>query len=344
MINSKLFDDKLIQQIDEPNENTEDSNENSDLNVNNLNQARIYRLYTVLLFTLSNFTFKILSSKWKSNCVFQSCGLRFLIMFTICKFQSFYTSTSLYSFYNISIYKPKIYVFMLRCLFTAFANIFFYLSLGYLKVGISICINMTSPILQNILSYFIFKETLSIKYLLLCSLSMIGVYLILNNGSSLDKEKDKNENTSSSSFFLLLTGLLLSFLSSFSTAFLYISTKMLNSLNISIHQLNYSSSFLIGAVNFFVAIFFFSESNFLFLNCSFLFFHLLIGFSSYCCFYYLGLSTKLADISKTSFITYLQLPIISVLGYFVYNEDYSFYEIIGICLILFSLLYGSILK
>ncbi len=126
--------------------NANDSTESDKLK---LNKARLNRFMCVLMFTVTNFIFKYISNTYKENGNFlnNSSVLRFGFMCLICRYYSAYENKPLSSVVD---FKNKMIHILLRGLFVNCAMIFYATSLNYLKVGVSICINMLNPVFQII--------------------------------------------------------------------------------------------------------------------------------------------------------------------------------------------------
>jgi drug/metabolite transporter (DMT)-like permease len=292
----------------------------------NLRKARYYRLYTVLLFTLTNFLFKLITVNWNIDYMYHSISLRFGFMALISYY--YITHYEKEEISNLIDFKGKHAYIIIRCLMVILTMVFFTLSLFYVKVGVASCLNMTTPIFQNILSYLLLRESFNLKYIYVCLISLVGVYLLVFDTSS----ESIGNNT--------IIGVILSLLCSISNAFVYIVTKFLQD-SFTTQNLNYLTSFWIMIFGLFYSLIVYSELNYLYYDILFILLHIIIGLCSFYCYHFLGLCLKYADVSKTSYITYAQLPLISILGLIFYNEIFTLSEFTGVLIIISSVLYAS---
>lgn len=201
------------------------------------------------------------------------------------------------------------------------------ISIGNLKLGTAIVIFMTSPILQNIFSSLLLGEKLEMKYIYSCIISLFGVWVMFMNHT--------DANQAECNHFI---GLLAGIVNSISTAIMYISSKYLQK-DFDYINLNYVCTFWCSVLLFINLLLTSSAPSFAdYFDPLFCFSCIILAILSYYAFNLLNLALKLADVGKTSYFMYLQLPVLAIIGMIVWAERYTVLELSGGLLILVTLL------
>lgn len=293
----------------------------------NIFYSKLYRLYTTLMFISTNLLFKILNNNYNLYYMYHCSTLRYGFMFIFCIIYNYYinkyNNNKNISFIDKTMkFKGKFNLVLSRVFVVNLNMILFTLSLKYLKLGIAVTLNMTTAIIQNILTPLILKEKFNKKYAYICLISFIGVILLCLNKSSNSSKDFKTFD------YNLFIGIIIGILNAICVALVYILTKQLQK-DYTTNDLNIITSFWIFVFLFFYSISIYNKYNFLFFDTFFVVISIIIGFFTFLAFYFMGLSVKYGDISKTSYITYLQLPILFLIGVLFFSEHYSMLEFLG---------------
>ncbi len=328
--NDDIYIDQLIRESDAKSNKTNQSTKDPE----KIALARYYQLLGMLFLMLSCSIIKILVAQYSENSFpfFSYLSLRFFAMSFFFLLLIKRENCKLESLFEIKSIK-----WMIIRIISWFVNYWGYtMAVAYLKFGLATLILMIAPILQNILYSIHFNIRLNMKYIYPCLISFIGVYIIFSNGSdnqvNQKEEIDLNIN--------LLIGFTSGFLCMIAVSYLFISVKFLNT-DYDSNNLNYISSFWCGVLSI-IFLFMNSLSELLnFFNLKFVILILIIVYLSGMTFYYLNLAVITADIAKTSYLWYLQLPVLALFGVIFYGERYSLGEVVGFVVILLTLLYTS---
>ena len=209
------------------------------------------------------------------------------------------------------------------------------LSVEYLKLGLATLLLMTSPILQNITFSIYFKTKLSMKYIYSCLICLVGVYIIFQSSHN----SNKGSITADDSLTIIF-GIFYGLLNSLANAILLISVKSLNE-KFDSTTINYISGFWGGIIAIVVCFIFTPNDLMYFFDISFIFYLIIIGLFSSAGFHFINLAVITADVSKSSYIMYLQLPVLAIFGMIFYNETYILIEYIGFAIIIVVCIYTS---
>ena len=246
--------------------------------------------------------------------------------------------------------------------FTSFSN-----ALIFMKIGTAILLIMLSPIIQNIIFSVYFKTPLDFKYMYSCCVSIIGIYLMLfsnkkilnnkneynNDNNSYDINDNNNKiniiitnNNNNHSYLFdtsegIVIGSIFCILNSIFLSILLIGTKNLNKVY-SLENINYICSFWGCIVIFVLSIIFDYKSLIYYLYFKFFIGCFLISILSYIGFLYANKAVVTTDISKISYLMYIQLPVLTLFGIIVYGESYSLIEYIGFLIVLTTCLYTTL--
>lgn len=307
-------------------------------NNENLNYAKICLVICNVFYCLNNVSVKIINIYKPDYSFFSFCALRNLIMIFLSYRLLIYKNIEINSFFRIKNYKW----FTIRISSNFLALFFLWISLMYLRLGTFTVVFNIYPILLNILSVIFLKEILRIKYIIGCFICFIGCSLFLisekNDHKSAENDKDTNIN------FQVFIGCFCCFLCAFFYCFVTISTKYLskdmNSLQINLYTGIYSFiiPFLFGI--FFNFSKFFSD----FLDLIFIVLCFVNGMFTFFAFYFVNESIENADLSKVSYLNYLQIVMGIFIGTIFFEEYFGFWDAVGFLIIMGTNIYLTIKK
>lgn len=299
-----------------------------------IRKARIYQVLGIVLWAISGIFIKIVIEKYSTDLPFYVyLSLRFFLLSLICLMNMKYHNLlieKLTNFYNHKWMTIRIVSFIIS--FWAYP-----MSMRYLKFGLATLITVTSPIFQNILYSFYYSLKLNMKYIYSCLVCLFGVFIIFTQSKDMETE-DKSGDIKEDNTIL---GIILSLTNAILIAVYYLSVRVLNQ-HMSIYNINYITGFWSGLICLVLVILLDTSTITYFFNIEFLFYLILISVFGYYGFHFVNLAIITADISKSSYIMYLQLPMHALFGIIFYKEVYNIFESIGIFIILSANLYTSI--
>lgn len=205
------------------------------------------------------------------------------------------------------------------------------------QITFSLIIDL-NPILSHLFAPFLTGQKFKFSYFFTTLIAFLGVGLMIVGSQS--KNANKNEAYVQDHHQRNeILGLISVFIFTFSILFTNFSLITLSTAYDSYNLLYISSvfSFIIGFIfNLFISSFIFSISFSLsyavngFVNGILMFFAFNLLFHSFQC----------ADISKVVYISYIQIPILAIFGFFYADETLSFLEIIGGAVLFSTILYN----
>lgn len=227
---------------------------------------------------------------------------------------------------------------MITSMFTIFIPI------KHLKMGISTVIFCLMPIFQNFFAYYLMGEAFQKKYVIAFIIAIFGVLIMFskpktsNNVNVVAPEVETyHKNT--------LLGAVCGIINSVIVGLMYSSVKIIGK-SIDQFSINYISCYwsavwllvISGAYSLF-----FQEREILLL---FDLVGALIGLGVGCivgvCFYSMFIAFTLTDISKTSYITYVQIPFSVIAGLIFFGEKILLTELIGGTIVIGTILLVSV--
>lgn len=304
-----------------------------------IKKARIYQFFGVLSFSLSGVFIKIIFEKYSSSFPFFTyLSVRFFFLSLMCHLSMQHYNYNIESLLKFNSKKWMI----IRIISFFFSFWLFPLSMKYLKLGLATLITVTSPIFQNILYAFFFNLKINMKYIYACIVCFIGVFTIFTQSqkNTLSEVQGEEAEIVDSDRDNVVLGIFFALSNSIIIALLYISVKKISA-DMSTYNINYISSFWSGIIGLVFSILFDSSGLKFYFNIVFLFYLVIIALFTFLGLHFINLAIITADISKSSYIMYLQLPIHALFGVLFYNETYNFVELIGIAIILVSSIYTS---
>jgi drug/metabolite transporter (DMT)-like permease len=331
------------------------NNNNNNKNLN-LNLGKLYCFISNFVATLNIFVFKTMKNYNENYNRFFLNTVRFFILFLF--------SITLMKKKQIEILKKELkdktnknkiienrnvifFWHFIKIIFTFFSLFCWTYALNYIRISTAICIYMLHPILTDFLSVFFFNEKLQMKYLIGNFFSFFGCFLFIfsENENKIKENKNINNNKSNEIFsFSVFIGVFLNLLSALIQAITTISVKKLIKYNNS-EEINLISGFFVGILSLVLGLII-TRDNFIldFMDIKIFFLSCLCGFIMSLSYHYMNLSSEIADLSKISFVNYIQVILSILYGIIFYQEDFKFIDLISFLLIIGSNLYLSFKK
>lgn len=312
------------------------------------NLARKYQLIGTSGFTTSCAILKIAVSHWdKSFPQLVYVGIRIL---GICLISFIYMKIKgerVESLFNV---KNKKWM-LIRAVSWLLSFSLYSISVTYLKQGTASLLVMLSPILQNIVYSYIFNTPHDKRYFYTCFISLIGVYLVFYDNSSSTVALNDESNPSNTEIYdsaglvvktpqEIMIGIICGIINAFAIAFMYSSVKSLNE-EYDSNNINYISSFWTGIIALILSCIITPGDVHFYFNPMLVFYCLIIAVFSFIGFHFVNQAIITADISKSSYIMYLQLPTLAIFGMILYDERYTILEYFGFIVILAASIYTS---
>lgn len=201
---------------------------------------------------------------------------------------------------------------------------------------ITVIISM-NPIFINLLSTIILKQRFIISYIYYCIIAFGGVVIMINGSSEADVQLVAVGHDKS-----MILGIVASTIFSLTIAILDISMIKLTE-TFDAFSLNFYCSIYAAAFGFLFLIFSYGPlSVFQYTNLSLVIFGNLNGFFIGLSLFFLNLAFQQADVSRTSYLSYLQVPLVTGLSYLLFGDLINLLELLGIIIIMSSVSYASI--
>lgn len=284
----------------------------------NIKTARYYMIFSTFCFALSTITMKMITMHRTDFSLNLFTSIRFLTLAVVALYYCRASNVYIKPIFQV---ENKLW-FAVRISSNFISLISHMSSLTYIKLGTSACISMTFPILINLLSIYFFNEKPHIKYYISCIVCLLGCYYL-----TLGEASEDNEIT-----IFTIFGVSLAILSSIATAFINISAKKLYD-EFSLYELNLNLGIYISFLGFIFSLFEYKTFISNITDIMFIFYSMLNGFIAFYAIYYGNLASKMCDLSKISYIHYLCLIYVLIMGVVFFGEDFSFYDFLGCTLI-----------
>ena len=225
--------------------------------------------------------------------------------------------------------------FLIRANANFFYNAFSISALWYLRASTVQIIILLSPLLVLVLSYFLLKEPLYIRYLFGGIMCVGGsMIIILNEKKSPSKStKDKKDNNSGFGVFI---GVFLSFISVFFYAIINISSKILASNRFSLNN----QMIYIGAANMMYSFVYILFKHKICLKIGYLIMCIFHGSFFYIYYICYNRALQLAQVNKIVIITYLQIVFVFILANIFLGEAIYATDILGTLIIMSYMVYN----
>ena len=236
--------------------------------------------------------------------------------------------------------------FLIRANANFFYNAFSISALWYLRASTVQILVLLSPLLVIVLSYFLLKEPLYIRYLfggIMCvGCSMI---IILNEHSAPPNKKEDNKNDNKDKntsndvgTYGVLLGLGLCIISVGFNAIINIASKILASHRVSLNnQMVY-----IGATNMMYSIIYIIFKRKMCLKPGYLIMCIIHGFFFYVYYVCYNRALQLAQVSKIIIINYLQIVFVFLMANLFLGEGIYFTDILGTIIMMSYMVYNAL--
>ena len=230
---------------------------------------------------------------------------------------------------------PLRFWFLIRANANFFYNAFSISALWYLRASTVQIIILLSPLLVLVLSYFLLKEPLYIRYLFGGIMCVGGsMIIILNEKNSPNKSNDNKDNNSSQ--FGVFIGVILSLVSVLFYAIINISSKILASHRVSLNN----QMIYIGAANMMYSIIYIIYKWKICLKPGYIIMCIFHGSFFYIYYICYNRALQLAQVNKIVIITYLQIVFVFILANVFLGEGIYFSDILGTLIMMSYMIYN----
>ena len=230
---------------------------------------------------------------------------------------------------------PLRFWFLIRANANFFYNAFSISALWYLRASTVQIIILLSPLLVLVLSYFLLKEPLYIRYLFGGIMCVGGsMIIILNEKNSPNKSNDNKDNNSSQ--FGVFIGVILSLVSVLFYAIINISSKILASHRVSLNN----QMIYIGAANMMYSIIYIIYKWKICLKPGYIIMCIFHGSFFYIYYICYNRALQLAQVNKIVIITYLQIVFVFLLANVFFGEGIYFSDILGTLIMMSYMIYN----
>ena len=230
---------------------------------------------------------------------------------------------------------PLRFWFLIRANANFFYNAFSISALWYLRASTVQIIILLSPLLVLVLSYFLLKEPLYIRYLFGGIMCVGGsMIIILNEKKSPNKSNDNKDNNSSQ--FGVFIGVILSLVSVLFYAIINISSKILASHRVSLNN----QMIYIGAANMMYSIIYIIYKWKICLKPGYIIMCIFHGSFFYIYYICYNRALQLAQVNKIVIITYLQIVFVFILANVFLGEGIYFSDILGTLIMMSYMIYN----
>ena len=230
---------------------------------------------------------------------------------------------------------PLRFWFLIRANANFFYNAFSISALWYLRASTVQIIILLSPLLVLVLSYFLLKEPLYIRYLFGGIMCVGGsMIIILNEKNSPNKSNDNKDNNSSQ--FGVFVGVILSLVSVFFYAIINIASKILASHRVSLNN----QMIYIGAANMMYSIIYIIYKWKICLKPGYIIMCIFHGSFFYIYYICYNRALQLAQVNKIVIITYLQIVFVFILANVFLGEGIYFSDILGTLIMMSYMIYN----
>ena len=229
--------------------------------------------------------------------------------------------------------------FLIRANANFFYNAFSISALWYLRASTVQIIILLSPLLVLVLSYFLLKEPLYMRYLVGGIMCVGGSMIIILNEKKSSNKSKSNENDSTKSSFGVLIGVLLSFVSVFFYAIINIASKILASHRVSLNN----QMIYIGAANMIYSFVYIIFKRKMCLKIGYLIMCIFHGSFFYIYYICYNRALQLAQVNKIVIITYLQIVFVFILANIFLGEGIYFTDILGTLVMMSYMVYNVLI-
>ena len=234
--------------------------------------------------------------------------------------------------------------FLTRANANFFYNAFSISALWYLRASTVQILVLLSPLLVIVLSYFLLKEPLYIRYLfggIMCVGGSMIIILNEHSAPSDDSEEDKKDNKNNSSdvgTYGVLLGLGLCIISVGFNAIINIASKILASHRVSLNN----QMIYIGATNMMYSIIYIIFKRKMCLKPGYLIMCIIHGFFFYVYYVCYNRALQLAQVSKIIIINYLQIVFVFLMANIFLGEGIYFTDVLGTIIMMSYMVYNAL--
>ena len=234
--------------------------------------------------------------------------------------------------------------FLTRANANFFYNAFSISALWYLRASTVQILVLLSPLLVIVLSYFLLKEPLYIRYLfggIMCVGGSMIIILNEHSAPSDDSEEDKKDNKNNSSdvgTYGVLLGLGLCIISVGFNAIINIASKILASHRVSLNN----QMIYIGATNMMYSIIYIIIKRKMCLKPGYLIMCIIHGFFFYVYYVCYNRALQLAQVSKIIIINYLQIVFVFLMANIFLGEGIYFTDVLGTIIMMSYMVYNAL--
>ena len=236
--------------------------------------------------------------------------------------------------------------FLIRANANFFYNAFSISALWYLRASTVQILVLLSPLLVIVLSHFLLKEPLYIRYLFGGIMCVGGSMIIILNEHSApsdkakeDKKDNKDKNNSSDAgAYGVLLGLVLCIISVGFNAIINIASKILASHRVSLNN----QMIYIGATNMMYSIIYIIIKRKMCLKPGYLIMCIIHGFFFYVYYVCYNRALQLAQVSKIIIINYLQIVFVFMMANLFLGEGIYFTDVLGTIIMMSYMVYNAL--
>ena len=236
--------------------------------------------------------------------------------------------------------------FLIRANANFFYNAFSISALWYLRASTVQILVLLSPLLVIVLSHFLLKEPLYIRYLFGGIMCVGGSMIIILNEHSApsdkakeDKKDNKDKNNSSDAgVYGVLLGLVLCIISVGFNAIINIASKILASHRVSLNN----QMIYIGATNMMYSIIYIIIKRKMCLKPGYLIMCIIHGFFFYVYYVCYNRALQLAQVSKIIIINYLQIVFVFLMANLFLGEGIYFTDVLGTIIMMSYMVYNAL--
>ena len=236
--------------------------------------------------------------------------------------------------------------FLIRANANFFYNAFSISALWYLRASTVQILVLLSPLLVIVLSHFLLKEPLYIRYLFGGIMCVGGSMIIILNEHSApsdkakeDKKDNKDKNNSSDAgAYGVLLGLVLCIISVGFNAIINIASKILASHRVSLNN----QMIYIGATNMMYSIIYIIIKRKMCLKPGYLIMCIIHGFFFYVYYVCYNRALQLAQVSKIIIINYLQIVFVFLMANLFLGEGIYFTDVLGTIIMMSYMVYNAL--
>ncbi len=232
---------------------------------------------------------------------------------------------------------PLKFWFLIRANANFFYNAFSISALWYLRASTVQIIILLSPLLVLVLSHFLLKEPLYMRYLIGGIMCVGGsMIIILNEKKSPNKSNNDKENSNNSSTLGILIGVVLSLVSVIFYAIINIASKILASHRVSLNN----QMIYIGGANMMYSIIYIIFKRKICLKPGYLLMCIFHGSFFYIYYICYNRALQLAQVNKIVIITYLQIVFVFILANIFLGEGIYITDILGTLIMMSYMVYN----